>query len=149
MIAYLDASALVKRYLAERGSQEVKALIAQAEALGTSLISRAEVSAAVAKAIRTHALTTSQAEAAVQLFRTDWPDLARIQLTEMTLARADTLAWEHGLRGYDAVHLASALLWQEVLGKTITFATFDRNLWQAASRTGCLAWPENFETFTW
>ena len=148
MIVYLDASALVKRYLAEQGSQEVKALIARADAIGTSLISRAEVSAALAKAIRTHALTKSQAEAALQLFRTDWPDLARMQLTEMTVARADTLAWEHGLRGYDSVHLACALLWQDVLGETITFATFDRNLWQAASRTGCVAWPESLDRFT-
>lgn len=148
MIAYLDASALVKRYLAERGSPEVKVLIAKAEALGTSLISRAEVSAALAKAIRTHALTTPQAEAAVQLFRTDWPDLARIQLTEITVARADTLAWEYGLRGYDAVHLACALLWQDVLGDTITFATFDPPLWQAASRNGCVAWPEKLDMFT-
>lgn len=148
MIVYLDASALVKRYLAERGSPEVKALLAAAEATGTCLISRAEISAALAKAVRTHALTTSQAEAAVQLFRTDWPDLARIQLTEMTVVRADTLAWEYGLRGYDAVHLASALLWQDVLGETLTFATFDRNLWQAAARAGCLAWPENLASFT-
>lgn len=147
MIVYLDASALVKRYLVERGSPEVKALLAKAEAIGTSLISRAEVSAALAKAIRTHALAESQAETAVQLFRTDWPDLARIQLTEITIARADALAWKNGLRGYDSVHLASALLWQDVLGETITFATFDSNLWQAASRTGCIAWPEKLDLF--
>lgn len=38
MIVYLDASALVKRYLAERGSPEVKALLIRAEAIGTSLM---------------------------------------------------------------------------------------------------------------
>ena len=29
--------------------------------------------------------------------------------------RAATLAWKFPLRGYDAVHLASAVLWQETL----------------------------------
>jgi len=40
MIAYLDTSALVKRYIAETGSQEVAALITQAEQVGTSIVSR-------------------------------------------------------------------------------------------------------------
>jgi len=44
MIAYLDASALVKRYVAEAGSTEVNGLIGEVEALGTAVISRAEVS---------------------------------------------------------------------------------------------------------
>jgi predicted nucleic acid-binding protein len=41
VIIYLDASALVKRYVAERGSKEVIELTAAAEIVATSLISRA------------------------------------------------------------------------------------------------------------
>ena len=52
MILYLDASALVKRYVTERGSKDVIALTAGAKAVATSLISRAEVSAALARAVR-------------------------------------------------------------------------------------------------
>ena len=50
MILYLDASALVKRYVAELGSPEVSAAISQAQVTGTVLLSRAEVEAALAKA---------------------------------------------------------------------------------------------------
>ena len=56
MILYLDASALVKRYVAERGSDEVIALMAGADAAATSLVSRAEVAAALARAVRLGAL---------------------------------------------------------------------------------------------
>ena len=52
MILYLDASALVKRYVAERGSREVIGLTTAAEIVATSLISRAEVAAALARAVR-------------------------------------------------------------------------------------------------
>jgi hypothetical protein len=52
------------------------------------------------------------------------------------------LAWEHGLRGYDAVQLASALSWQESVGEEIVLATFDQQLWEAAKRTGLKAWPD-------
>jgi predicted nucleic acid-binding protein len=49
MIAYLDASALVKRYVAEAGSAEVGGLVGQAEAVGTAVVSRAEVAGAVSR----------------------------------------------------------------------------------------------------
>ena len=52
MIVYLDASALVKRYVAERGSRETGDLTASADVVATSLVSRAEVAAALAKAVR-------------------------------------------------------------------------------------------------
>jgi predicted nucleic acid-binding protein len=143
MIVYLDASALVKRYVAEAGSPEVAALLLRAEAVGTALISRAEVAAALAKARRLKLLPPAEAAAAMQVLSADWEDLVRIQLTEALVARAASLAWEDGLRGYDAVHLASAVLWQEILGESVTVATFDRQLWEAARRAGLIAWPES------
>ena len=56
MILYLDASALVKRYIAEAGSAEVNRLIAQSDIVGTGIVSRAEVVAAFAKAVRVRLL---------------------------------------------------------------------------------------------
>ena len=141
MILYLDASALVKRYVAEAGSAEVGAAISQAALTGTALISRAEVSAALGRAVRFEALTQEEALAALQVFRNDWVDLVRIQLTEMVISRADLLAWDHGLRGYDAVQLASALAWQDALGEQVTIASFDKHLWTVAESVGLVAYP--------
>jgi predicted nucleic acid-binding protein len=141
MIVYLDASALVKRYVAEAGSDEVIELIGGAEALGTAVIGRAEVAAALAKAVRVRLLTRNAAMAALKAFTADWRDLIRLQLTEALAARAAALAWEHGLRGYDAVHLATALFWHETLGHPVVVATFDRQLWLGAKASGLVAWP--------
>ena len=63
-------------------------------------------------------------------------------INETTVARAASLAWDHGLRGYDAVHLATALLWRELLDTSVTLATFDRQLWNAASESGFVMWPD-------
>jgi len=130
VILYLDASALVKRYVAEPGSAEVGDAISKADVVGTALISRPEVAAA-----------QEEASACLQVFREEWPDLMRVQVTEMAVTRADTLAWEHGLRGYDAVHLAAASLWQDALGEQVTFSTFDRQLWETAKRVGLALHP--------
>jgi predicted nucleic acid-binding protein len=141
MILYLDASALVKRYVAEPGSASVNEAISEAEMVGTVLISRAEIAAALAKAVRVDALTQEEAWASLQVFREEWPDLVRIQVTEMVVARADDIAWGHGLRGYDAVHLAAASLWQDTMSERVTLSTFDRRLWKAAERVGLALHP--------
>jgi len=143
MIVYLDTSALVKRYIAEVSSQEVAALITQAEQVGTSIISRAEVVAALAGAVRAGALRRDDGGRALTVFRGQWPVLVRLHATEALVAKADTLAWEHSLRGYDAVHLASATLWQEHIRESVVLATFDHQLWQAGQSTGLAVWPDN------
>lgn len=141
MIVYLDASALVKRYVAEAGSAEVEALIGEARAIGTAVVSRAEVAAALAKATRVGLVAREAALKALESFNADWEHLIRLQFGEPLAARAATLAWEHGLRGYDAVHLATALVWRETLGETVTVATYDRELWRGAQASGLSPWP--------
>ena len=142
MIAYFDASALVKRHVDERGSRETIEFAARAELVATSLVSRAEVAAALAKAVRVKLLEEREARKAQRAFAAQWPDIARIPVTEALVSRAETLAWEYGLRGYDAVQLASAVLFQESLGTAVRLATFDRRLWNAASAAGFEPWPE-------
>ncbi len=141
MILYFDSSALVKRYIVEIGSQKVAQAIALADITGTVVIARAEVATAFAKAVRMAVLTRDEAHACLEQFRRDWPHLVRTRVTEATAARADQLAWHYQLRGYDAVHLAAALLWQDALGEMVTMATFDLKLWQVAAQAGLLVYP--------
>ena len=58
------------------------------------------------------------------------------------IERASHLAWENGLRGYDATHFAAALIWQEMLETLVTLATYDRELWLTAQKAGMTTWPE-------
>jgi predicted nucleic acid-binding protein len=141
VIVYIDASALVKRYVVERGSNEVIELTAKAEIVATSVVSRAEVAAALARAARVGVLDHDAAWRAQKTFSREWPDLARVPVTELLVSRAETLAWGCGLRGYDAIQLASAQTWQESIGRDIVLATFDQQLWEAAPGAGLQTWP--------
>jgi predicted nucleic acid-binding protein len=141
VILYLDASALVKRYVAEAGSRDVAAAIASARLLATAVISRAEVTAALAKAVRLGFATRNAVAAALADFEADWPDLIRLEVSEAVVARAASVVWQQGLRGYDAVHHASALQWQEALRDSVTVATYDRELWRGAQNSGLVPWP--------
>lgn len=141
MILYLDASALVKRYVAEAGSADVAAAIAAGRLLATAVITRAEVTAALAKAVRLKFVTRKAATAGLADFEADWPDLIRLEVSEAVVGHAASVAWQQDLRGYDAVHLASALHWQDALGQPVTVATYDRELWRGAQASGLVPWP--------
>ena len=105
MFLYLDTSALVKRYVAEASSDEVVTFMEEASAVGTSIITQTEVAAALAKAVRDGRLADADARHAYEEFLQEWPDFGRVPVTDALVARAGTLAWDHGLRAYDAVQL--------------------------------------------
>ncbi|MEP7357516.1 MAG: type II toxin-antitoxin system VapC family toxin, partial [Anaerolineales bacterium] len=106
---------LVKRYVLEAGSKLVAGILAPPSIVGTALITRAEVAASLAKAVRIGAITRMEGSRALDEFRGHWPYLLTFRMNESLVARADELAWDLNLRGYDAVHLATALVWQEAL----------------------------------
>ncbi len=76
----------------------------------------------------------------------EWRDLMKVPVTEALVARAEAVAWTHGLRGCDAVQLASALTWRDVIGQEVVLATFGRQLWEAAPHAGLRAWPSTLPT---
>lgn len=93
------------------------------------------------------ALRYDDALSALHSFRRDWHDLARINVSDALLARADVLAWDEGLRGFDAVHLASAMAWRDGLGADVVFAAFDLHLWHAARRLHFAPFPDDLPAF--
>ena len=130
--------------MAEHGSDDVIALMADAAAVATALVTRTEVAAALAKAVRDDRVDEDEARRAHRKFLREWPDFGRVPVTDALVERADALAWEHGLRAYDSVQLVAALACQDMvgaLGVDVLLATFDRQLREAAVRAGLSTWP--------
>jgi predicted nucleic acid-binding protein len=142
MIVYADTSALVKLFVTEEGSEATRTMLRGASVIGTNLLARAELGAALARGARRGFLSEADALEARRRLEGVWPTWARIAVDEALVSRAEALAWEHNLRGYDALHLASALAWQERIQHPVTLITFDRELWEATRQAGLVAWPE-------
>ncbi len=141
MNLYIDTSALIKLFVQESYSDEVRQLVENANLVATGLITRAETAAGVNRLARMNILDQSQCSTALKNFRNEWNDYHRIPITEQIVARADLLTCEFILRGYDAVHLACALTWSDLLGMPVSLATFDMELHAAAKRSGIEALP--------
>ena len=59
--------------------------------------------------------------------------------------RAERLAWKHGLRAYDAMQLAAALVYEETIvrfDEIVLFGCFDDQLTAAANEEGLRTWPD-------
>jgi uncharacterized protein len=133
MTLYLDTSALVKLYVEETGSANVRALVHAARVVATSVVAYAETRAALARLRRERLLTARQLATLRRQFDEQWEQYLALEATDSLCRAAGDLAERYGLRGFDSIHLAS---FQEVArraGLTQTrFSSFDDKLNRAA-----------------
>ena len=130
MILYLDTSALVKLYIKEAFSDEVGKAARVAETCATSRIAYVEFYSTLARRER-EGLDAGTAQGIRDAFEASWKDVLVVEVNRAIAVRAAGLARAHGLRGYDAVHLASAQGVNEV-ATDMVFACFDAHLNRAA-----------------
>jgi predicted nucleic acid-binding protein len=135
-VYFFDSSALVKRYAHETGSDWILALTepAAGHSLYIARITAVEVVSALTRRQRGGSVSETDAATAIADFRHDLSHQYRvIEMTPTVITRAMQLAETHGLRGYDAVQLAAALIVQkmrEILGLSaleLVSADYDLN----------------------
>lgn len=142
MIAYLDTSALVKLYVLEEGTPQVKELVANSLIAATCKIAYAEARAALARGHRENALNDELYIGAVAALKDDWRNYFTIEVSDTLIEQAGELAEQHQLRGFDAVHLAAALILKQQVKESITVACWDKRLWQALQANAFTLLPE-------
>jgi predicted nucleic acid-binding protein len=135
LILYLDSSALVKVYAEEQWSEVSKRTADAADLVASSLLAYVEVRSAFARKMRSGKISQPKLEQYKNEFERDWTKMNVLAVDDPTVARAGDLAETYGLRGFDAVHLASANILATRFGK-VTFACFDTELSRAASACG-------------
>lgn len=132
MITYIETSALIKLLIEENGSDAAAATWDGADARFTSRIAQVEARAALASARRSGRLSASALGRAKRALDERFSEMNIVEVTSLLARHAGDLAKEHSLRGYDAVHLASAL----VVDEAIVLTTWDRDLIGSARRLG-------------
>lgn len=133
MILYLDTSSLVKLYVEEAGSAEVRDLVERASVVATSVVAFAEARSAFARLAREETLADEQVARVRAAFISDWESFLKVRVLRRVYESAGRLAEEHALRGFDALHLASFLeIWSRDPGEEIEFSAFDERLDAAA-----------------
>jgi len=122
----------------EDGSELVAELWESRQPAASSVLAYPEGRAALAQARRAGRLTAPAHARALNDFDDVHRELLIVGVDEPLARRAGELADDLGLRGYDAMHLASALALQR---DTVTVVTWDQDLHRAAALSGCAVAP--------
>ena len=146
MILYLDTSALIKKYFKEVGSDEIIANWEKATGIVTSSVAYAEALASIHRKKRETAFDDDKLVKILGSFRRDWNSFIRVDLTDDLIQWIDKLISRYPLRGFNAIHLASALIVHERLPEEYLFACFDKKLLQAAQMAGLKTLPDIADT---
>lgn len=147
---YLDTSALIKRYLTEKGTSWIRRKVfAPNTYLAVARITHAEVASTFARRVRGKMLTSADEIRLMRLFERQLNHRFVVMEIDATVcSHAASLARTHGLRGYDSVQLACALkadaLLKKIGGSALTFLTADMELLKARAAEGLAA--DNPET---
>lgn len=133
---YLDTSALVKKYVFETGTDEVRNLLNKEHNVITSKLTYAEVCASFARKQREGNLGKGAYDRIWESFLNDWEVFTLVEVREEIFPLIHKLTKSHSLRSADAVHLASALWVGYEIGRPLLFVASDGLLLSAASSEG-------------
>ncbi len=131
MIAYFDTSAFVPLLIDEPGSEACRRLWEGADLVVSTRALYAEVAAALARAERNGRVAPDEMGEVLPALDEHWREMRKVDVSERVVRTAAAHAREFGLRGYDAVHCASARL---LADDEVVAASGDRSLvaaWQA------------------
>ena len=140
---FLDTSALVKRYIAETGSNWIQSITENAtnSKLAIAQITWVEVLSAMSRRQREGSLSESDFDSICRDFREDFDlEYRVIEVDQALFERAGQLVIRYPLRAYDAVQLASALRCRSGLTQTpgtqLVFVSADNRLLNIALAEG-------------
>lgn len=134
MIIYLDTSNLVKLYVLEKNSNQIMTHVNNSQVVATSIIAYVEARAAFARKFREKGLSESEYRKIIRTLDNDWENYFVINVSEETVKLAGNLCEKFQLRGYDALHLASASILNKSITGTIYFSCSDSRLNKAAQK---------------
>ncbi len=133
MILFLDSSALVKRYVEEEGTKLVDELWEKAEEVATSVVAFAEVISAFSRKSREGILTQKELMEIIYEFKEDYSRMIHVPITLELNKIIERLLVTYSLKGFDAIHLASALILKVEFPETV-FLCFDNALNKTARK---------------
>jgi uncharacterized protein len=136
LILFCDTSAFVKLYIVEPQSDQMNALVAEAEAVAVVRTAWAEFHAALARRAREVPADAPAVDDARRALAEDWTHYLIMEVGQSLVERAGEFADAFALRGYDAIQLAAAHELAVEAERPVAFACADQRLARAAKILG-------------
>lgn len=134
MIAYLDSSALLRLILRERGAVELE-VVKSWESIISSELLAIECPRTIDRLRLQGSLSTEEAATRFSLVR-DWLEAVDLVLLQRPILARASEPFATPLGTLDALHLATALVWQDRMQQDLVIVTHDGGLALAARAFG-------------
>ena len=133
MNVYFETSALIKLFVEEPGAEEARDLWDEAALTSVTLVAYPEARSALAAASRAGRISIAELQLFKRKFDRRWSQMQIVDFDQTIAFAAGDAAEQYGLRGYDAVHLATAISLQD---ESLVVATWDIDLASACIAAG-------------
>lgn len=131
MRLFFDSSAFVKRFVAEKGSDEVETLCLNASVIALSSICFPEIISAMNRRLREKSITRKNYRLIKNRMIEEFEDIEIINIVPEVISKSVSLLEKNNLRTLDALHIASAIAW-----KCDLFVSADKRQIMAAKKSG-------------
>ncbi|MCG6151903.1 type II toxin-antitoxin system VapC family toxin [Leptospira bandrabouensis] len=136
MFYYLDSSVLVKKYFNEFASDTVLNIWKENRYLAISQVGYSEILATINKKQKIEKFSDKVKEKIIKQFKSDWDQLVKINVDHTINSELERIHSKYLLRGFDAIHLVSAIILFNELEEETFFLSADENLATAAKKDG-------------
>jgi len=127
--AFIDTSSLIKKYVEEKGSEEMEGLLQQASEIVVAPTAWVEFNSAVSQCLRDKRLTPQNSSFLLSEAKRDFRSYSIVVWNEALEETAAEVVHQHFLATLDAIQLAAGLL-----SRADIFATSDQRLFEAARK---------------
>ncbi len=126
MLCYFDTSALLKRYVEEKGSHLVQELFENKELIAvTSSITLVEGTHVICRKCTEEKISPKIRQKLLRDFLRDMNEIRVVIYSPDVIKKAQSIIKAHGTKTLDAIHIASALILKQPGGAQIHFASSD------------------------
>jgi len=133
--SYFDTSAYIKLFIKEAGSDKARKKARECRVLSSAIIA-VESYSALARRRREGELPEDAFQKALKEIKEGIKSVEIIAVTDEVLKRAQDITLRSPARTMDALHISSALLFQESTDIELTFITSDKKQGGAAAQAG-------------
>jgi predicted nucleic acid-binding protein len=131
MNAFFDSSAFAKRFIEEKGSEEVDEICRAIDRLALSSICVPEIISALNRRVREKKVSKADYLTIKARLLDDVRDVEVVNLTDDVVAHSMLILEQNPVRAMDSLHIACSLAWT-----TYVFVTADVDQAKAAQRNG-------------
>ena len=133
--AYLDTSTYLKIFVKESGSIQARELVKKHRVLSSAIVP-VECFSALSRKKHACELKTQEFETLIKKIRESLAHIEIIRLTDDVLAKAEHIVKSSPIRSLDALHIASALIFQDAMQIPLPFITSDHRQLETAHGHG-------------